>query len=107
MSGERSEIALVVQRARITHAKSVATLPDGEVDDLDHLGRTLDQAIADAVLATIATLANEIAAERAEVARLRAALAMAVAELHTHREHRHTNPVALMQQFLEEVRRER
>jgi len=50
-STERSEIALVVQRARIRHAKSVATLPDGEIDDLDHLGHTLDQAIADAVLA--------------------------------------------------------
>jgi hypothetical protein len=77
VSGERSEIALVVQRARITHAKSVATLPDGEVDDIDHLGRTLDQAIADAVLATIATLTAtltaELAAERAEVERLRAA----------------------------------
>jgi hypothetical protein len=70
VSGERSEIALVVQRARITHAKSVATLPDGEVDDLDHLGRTLDQAIADAVLATITTLTADLAAERAEVERL-------------------------------------
>jgi hypothetical protein len=70
---ERSEIALVVQRARITHAKSVDTLPDGEIDDLDHLGRTLDQAIADAVLARIATLTADLAAERAEVARLRAA----------------------------------
>jgi NAD+--asparagine ADP-ribosyltransferase len=43
-------IALVVQNARVRHAKSVGTLPDGEIDDLDHLGRTLDQAIADAVL---------------------------------------------------------
>jgi len=43
-------VALIVQRARIAHAKSVSTLPDGEVDDLDHLGRTLDQAIAEAVL---------------------------------------------------------
>lgn len=51
MSGDRrSVVAIVVQRARIAHAKSVSTLPDGEVDDLDHLGRTLDQAIAEAVL---------------------------------------------------------
>jgi hypothetical protein len=48
---ECSVLALVVQRARIAHAKSVDTLPDGEIDHLDHLGRTLDQAIADAVLA--------------------------------------------------------
>lgn len=51
MSGDRrSVVAIVVQIARIAHAKSVNTLPDGEVDDLDHLGRTLDQAIAEAVL---------------------------------------------------------
>jgi len=51
VSGDRrSVVAIVVQRARIAHAKSVSTLPDGEVDDLDHLGRTLDQAIAEAVL---------------------------------------------------------
>jgi hypothetical protein len=50
MSGDqRSEIILLVRDARIKHAKSVDTMPDGEVNDLDHLGRTLDSAIADAV----------------------------------------------------------
>ena len=62
MSGERSLITLVVQNARVAHAKSVDTLPDGEVDDLDHLGRTLDQAIADALLATSRPVVSECAA---------------------------------------------
>jgi hypothetical protein len=91
VSGERFEIALVVQRARITHAKSVATLPDGEIDDLDHLGRTLDQAIADAVLDTIATLTDDLALlggavrrHRAEVERLRAAIDAFVTEVDDH-----------------------
>jgi hypothetical protein len=44
------ELGLVVRNARVAHAKSVDTLPDGEIDDLDHLGRTLDRAIADAAL---------------------------------------------------------
>ena len=48
---DRSSLILIVRHARIAHAKSVSTLPDGEVDDLDHLGRTLDQAIADSVIA--------------------------------------------------------
>lgn len=50
MSELRSEVALVVQQARIEHAKSVDTMPDGEVNDIDHRGLTLDQAIADAVI---------------------------------------------------------
>lgn len=51
--GDRSEmtrLALVIQNARIRHAKAVDTLPDGEVADMDELGRTLDQAIACAVM---------------------------------------------------------
>ena len=48
---DRSEMILVVHYARIAHAKAVSTLPYGEVDDLDHLGRTLDLAIADSVIA--------------------------------------------------------
>ena len=47
---DRSEMILLVRYARVAHAKSVSTLPDGEIDDLDHLGRTLDQAIADSVI---------------------------------------------------------
>ncbi len=43
-------VLLAVGNARIRHAKSVSTLPDGEIDDLDDQGRTLDQAITDAVL---------------------------------------------------------
>jgi hypothetical protein len=54
---------------------------------------------------TIGRRKSDIVAD--EVVRLRAALALAVGELSTHGEHRHTNPVALMQQFLEEARRER
>ena len=68
----RAEIALVVQRARVAHVKSVDTLPDGEVDDLDHHGRTLDQAIADAVLAAERA---DLAAERALADQLAVALA--------------------------------
>lgn len=48
---DRSSLILIVRHARIAHAQSVSTLPDGEVDGLDHLGRTLDLAIADSVIA--------------------------------------------------------
>ena len=43
----------VVQRSRLRHAKAVNTLPNGEIDDLDDMGRTLDRAIADAVAAEV------------------------------------------------------
>lgn len=41
-----------------------------------------------------------------QIERLRAALHLAVGELSTHSEHRHTTPDLLVQQFLEEARRE-
>ena len=43
---------------------------------------------------------------KAEIELLRAALALAVGELSTYGEHRHANPVALMQEFLKEACRE-
>jgi hypothetical protein len=44
-------LIVAIRQARVRHAKAVDTLPDGEVDDLDEMGRTLDRAIAEAVLA--------------------------------------------------------
>ena len=41
----------------------------------------------------------------AEIKHLRTALALAVGELSTHHEHRHSSPEMLMQQFLQEARR--
>ncbi len=43
-------LTLVIQRARIRHAKAVETLSN-EVEEMDEFGRTLDRAIAERVAA--------------------------------------------------------
>ena len=75
-------------------------------DIVERLQAELDDPQGHIVISTTVD-ADLLRDAKAEIERLRAALALAVGELSTHGEHRHTNPVALMQQFLEEARHER